>query len=249
MIEIHAARMIALLAGSTLKAAAVILAVALFLRILRRLSAQSRAAIWFAAVLAGGAMPFFALVLPSMDLGLAIEPRWLAANELNLQPGTAAAAGSPGSLSIWSLALGAYGLGAVLILIRFLLQIRQVGQLARRPLALDSAPARACLRELIENLDLCRNPRLLYLPNIRTPVTWGLIRPRIGLPREAAAWPNDRLRNALIHELAHIKRCDWHRLSAMRLVLAMHWFNPLVWYAVRRCEYQTELACDPIGVL
>jgi beta-lactamase regulating signal transducer with metallopeptidase domain len=48
----------------------------------------------------------------------------------------------------------------------------------------------------------------------------------------------------LRHELAHYQRGDvWTSLVA-RLLAIPHWFNPFVWWAVRRFEEGSEWACD-----
>ncbi len=44
---------------------------------------------------------------------------------------------------------------------------------------------------------------------IRTPMTWGVFRPVIALPVEAASWTEERLRVVLLHEQAHIARHDF----------------------------------------
>jgi hypothetical protein len=64
------------------------------------------------------------------------------------------------------------------------------------------------------------------------------------LPDEAAAWPLDRLRAVLLHEMAHVRRRDWpgHRLAD--LVCALYWFHPLVWPLARRLRAESEAACD-----
>lgn len=48
----------------------------------------------------------------------------------------------------------------------------------------------------------------------------------------------------LHHELCHLRRGDlWKALSA-RIVLALHWFNPLAWIAAQRFDESAEWACD-----
>lgn len=78
------------------------------------------------------------------------------------------------------------------------------------------------------------------------PVTWGILRPVILVPKSAEAWDADRLRAALLHEGAHVRRLDytWHFLG--EFAAAFHWPNPLVWLARRRVRAAQERACDDV---
>jgi len=83
-------------------------------------------------------------------------------------------------------------------------------------------------------------------PSVAVPVTFGLLRPTILLPDGAASWHAERLRVALLHELAHIRRGDWVVQTAARLVCALFWHNPLVWPAARMLRAEAERACDDL---
>jgi TonB family protein len=75
-------------------------------------------------------------------------------------------------------------------------------------------------------------------------VTWGLLRPKIVLPLVARSWDDDRARIVLHHELAHIRRGDWLVQMFAQAVLALNWFNPVMWVACRRLQRESEHACD-----
>lgn len=75
-------------------------------------------------------------------------------------------------------------------------------------------------------------------------VTWGLTEPKVILPAAADAWPDERARVVLTHELAHIKRGDWLVQLSAELLRAVYWFNPLLWIACRRLRLESEHACD-----
>jgi len=82
---------------------------------------------------------------------------------------------------------------------------------------------------------------------VPTPMTWGAWRPWIVLPADAESWPEERLRAALLHEAAHIRRWDYVTIVLLaRIVVALYWYNPLVWYAARRLRIESELACDDL---
>ena len=77
-----------------------------------------------------------------------------------------------------------------------------------------------------------------------SPCTWGLIRPVLLLPAAGAGWPEPQRRFALLHELAHVRRFDYLTTQISNLACAMHWYNPLVWFAATQARKLQEHACD-----
>ena len=77
--------------------------------------------------------------------------------------------------------------------------------------------------------------------NVFSPFVLGVVRPRIYLPFNM----DERdMENVVAHELAHISRRDhwWKPLGF--LLLAVYWFNPLMWLAYVLLCRDIELACD-----
>lgn len=81
---------------------------------------------------------------------------------------------------------------------------------------------------------------------ITMPMVCGLLRPAVLLPGEAESWHPAKRRTVLLHELAHVLRRDCLTQFVARLALALFWFNPLAWYAVRRMRIEREQACDDL---
>jgi hypothetical protein len=80
---------------------------------------------------------------------------------------------------------------------------------------------------------------------VAMPSLLGFVRPRILLPPGLLdSLHPDQLRFILLHELAHIKRLDIVVGWVAILLQALHWFNPLVWYAFHRMRADREVACD-----
>jgi hypothetical protein len=77
-----------------------------------------------------------------------------------------------------------------------------------------------------------------------TPITWGLIRPTVLLPKNFDASEKSRLELVLLHELAHIRRHDNFTQILALTACSLHWFNPLFWYCVRLMQEEAEIACD-----
>jgi beta-lactamase regulating signal transducer with metallopeptidase domain len=80
--------------------------------------------------------------------------------------------------------------------------------------------------------------------NVCVPGVCGLWHPTIVLPKGAQLWPEQRLRNVIMHELAHVKRRDSLTQAVGHLICAAYWFNPLAWIAARRLRAERERACD-----
>jgi uncharacterized protein (TIGR03435 family) len=76
------------------------------------------------------------------------------------------------------------------------------------------------------------------------PMTCGAVHPAIVLPPDAQAWEEEELNRALVHELEHVRRCDWVSQCLARAVCAVYWFHPLVWMAWRRLALEAERSCD-----
>lgn len=77
--------------------------------------------------------------------------------------------------------------------------------------------------------------------SIPAPFVLGLFRPRIYLPFGLSGAEKDYL---LCHESTHIRRGDHLVKPLFFLLLAAHWFNPLVWLAFSLLTRDMEMSCD-----
>ena len=77
--------------------------------------------------------------------------------------------------------------------------------------------------------------------NIASPFVLGIIRPKIYLPFSIRP---EHEGYVIAHEEAHLSRMDhlWKPLGF--ILLALHWFNPLVWVAYVLLSRDIESACD-----
>ena len=76
---------------------------------------------------------------------------------------------------------------------------------------------------------------------VSSPFVFGLIRPRIYLPENMDAIS---MSYVIAHEEAHLRRLDhlWKPIGF--LLLAVHWFNPLIWIGYILLCRDIEMACD-----
>ncbi|MDB6139533.1 MAG: family metallopeptidase, partial [Verrucomicrobiaceae bacterium] len=115
----------------------------------------------------------------------------------------------------------------------------------RRDSAAPPAQAVACLRQACALAGVRRMPALIVTDAVRAPALFGIVRPVILLPRGLAdSCDAASLKLILLHELAHLQRRDLWAQVAASLVIALHWFNPVVWWAARRLRAEAEMAAD-----
>ena len=76
---------------------------------------------------------------------------------------------------------------------------------------------------------------------IKTPFVLGLIRPKIYFPTHIDPLQYDYI---LKHEQTHIRRRDYLIKPLAYIVLAVHWFNPLMWLSYFLMSRDMEMSCD-----
>jgi beta-lactamase regulating signal transducer with metallopeptidase domain len=88
-------------------------------------------------------------------------------------------------------------------------------------------------------------PRVLLLPGRLAPMIWGASRPVLLVPEGLETMVGDNgLETLLLHELAHVRRCD-HLVRVLEfVVLGLFWWNPVAWYARRELREAEEQCCD-----
>ena len=158
------------------------------------------------------------------------------------EPGLAAA-GDRG-MEAGLLILAVYLLVALALLGRIVAGRMSVRRLAREAVEVTDPEWTGLVRDLAWMQDISRPVTLLRGGRATMPMTWGVRRPTILLPAEAEAWPTERLRVVLLHELAHVARHDCLTQTLAAVACALYWFHPGVWHAARRLRVERELASD-----
>lgn len=101
---------------------------------------------------------------------------------------------------------------------------------------------------LPEELKLRRKVEIRVCGGISSPLTYGLIKPVILLPKTFEMDNSEQLKFVLAHEITHIKRFDVLRKIAVIIAVCVHWFNPLVWVLFVLFNRDIELVCDDIVI-
>lgn len=132
----------------------------------------------------------------------------------------------------------------------FLVCFRQYVRLlswARRRPPVTHPRVLAVFRQAQEQLGFHRRVTIIETQFMSVAAVLGVWRRYLLLPtRVIESWSDDELRFAILHELVHLRRRDNVLNWMLIFVQALHWFNPLVWFALRRLRAEREALCDTI---
>ncbi|HEY0151113.1 MAG TPA: M56 family metallopeptidase [Longimicrobium sp.] len=242
---------LAVLAGMAWRAALLLAVAAGADRALRGASAATRHRLWTGAVCGVFLLvplsllpPLWRIPIPTIAASSAVFPAQVNAGEPapGLPAGLLPAGDAHPSAAVLLAAL--WAAGALAVLARLGVGVGRLWWIgARAPRLLDERITDLARRSAAE-AGIAREVRLRMGAAGSVPVTWGTWRPTVLLPGDAAAWPEERLRAVLLHELAHARRGDCAAQWAAAAVCALHWFNPLAWHAAARMRLEAEHAAD-----
>ncbi len=202
------------------------------LRLIGRQNSGTRFVIWFSALLAIVALPFlseagfgasYSRTLPTANLhgGITLSSSWA------------------------SYLFAAWGVGAGLLLLRLTVGLWRVSQIRRRSSAVDLASLDPAIAGMLRDFESRRQVKLCVSSEVAVPAAIGFFRPAIVFP----AWllpqiSAEEIKVIMLHELAHFRRWDdWTNL-AQKVVKAVFFFHPAVWWIEGRLTLEREMACD-----
>ena len=90
-------------------------------------------------------------------------------------------------------------------------------------------------------------PEIRLTGNAGSPCLFGLFPPVVYATPDCAQDPV-LLRHCIAHETAHYRHGDHIWAVLLGLCLALHWFDPLVWWAAILSRTDAELACDEAAI-
>ncbi len=100
------------------------------------------------------------------------------------------------------------------------------------------------IRRWLEEHRLRRPLEVRTSDQITSPLTYGVLRPVILLPKQMDRRDSAALRYVLTHELVHVRRWDAVTKLLFAAALCVHWWNPLVWLLYALANRDVELSCD-----
>ena len=218
--------------AAMIKSAIILAAAAFVASLMKRQSAAFRHAVWTAGLIGAMAIPLFSITLPSWQTSLA-------------RPALAMLQWLTGPLGIVrQFAIGLWIAGAAAGILLLLYSAGRLAWIAMGAEPVEDARWGALAEEVRRSLGIRRPVRLLQNRSVPFLGTWGIMAPRVLLPRDAESWPDERIRMVLAHELAHIQRHDWVVQVLADAARAIYWFNPIFWLASSRLRRESEHACD-----
>lgn len=202
--------------------------VAILLRLMDSRNSGTRFAVWFSALLAIAGLSAISCV-PSGDVAVSSSAH------LNLPVAWARYA-----VLAWA---AVAGVG----LIRILIALLHVRQLRRRSHELQSSDIDPRLGQTLREFHSLRRVRLCVSDDLRVPTAIGFFKPAVLIPRWALTELSSTELNAVVlHELGHLRRWDdWTNL-AQKVLHAILFFHPAMWWIGSRLTLEREMACDDL---
>src|SRR6202140_5372600 len=230
------------------------------LRVLRRQNSGTRFAVWFLALLAVAALPVLGgigegRVLMAAGMSSGTAPGMSSVNSWgSLRP----AITIPGRWAVFVFV--AWALGASVAMMRLLAGLWRLRRLRRSCTPIVAADLDPAVRKTVEAIGrsrsvisglftsgsiVSRSITIATSEYVRVPAAIGFWKRTIVLP----AWalrelsPQD-LDVILLHEFAHLRRWDdWTNLI-QKIVRALFFFHPAVWWIEKHISVEREMACD-----
>lgn len=150
-----------------------------------------------------------------------------------------------GSYSLWVFA--AYILGLAMMLVRVMMGYRWSSRIRREGQQVRESNWPEALTTAVKSMKAKTVPLMVWSENVVSPVVTGFFRPVIVLPVSfMSGLPMSQAVAILSHELAHLRRYDHLAVFLQRLVEAIFFFHPVVWFVSRRLDQEREKACDDL---
>ena len=102
-------------------------------------------------------------------------------------------------------------------------------------------------KEKIREFGLKRKVEIYVNNNLKTPLTFGILRPRIILQDHILA-DEKLLDHVLIHEMIHIKKFHILLNHLANIIACIYWYNPLLWLSLEYLDQDIEINCDKLVV-
>ncbi len=188
----------------------------------------TRFAVWFAALLGIAALPLFGNWVSN---GAELTKR----SEITM----------PASWALYIFA--GWLLMAFLGLLRVGIGFWHLHRLRRTCVAVDVTALDPMLQKTLADFDSPREVKLCVSEQLRVPTAVGFTKPLVVIP----SWTMQELSalelNAiLLHELAHLRRRDdWTNLI-QKILGALLFFHPAVWWIEKKLALEREMACDDL---
>lgn len=101
------------------------------------------------------------------------------------------------------------------------------------------------LTKCMKKIKAKKMPEVICYPETRAPSLYGVLKPKIIISQDMVdRLTPEELEHIYLHELIHIRRGDILINWLMMIIQAIHWFNPMVWYAFNKVRKDREIFCN-----
>lgn len=101
------------------------------------------------------------------------------------------------------------------------------------------------LEECKKKLSINRSIPIYACDGFKTPCISGVLKPKIYIPKYKYSIDDYKyLSHIFLHELIHYKRKDLIYNFLGTITILIYWFNPIIWFIVKKMKLQREYACD-----
>jgi beta-lactamase regulating signal transducer with metallopeptidase domain len=199
---------------------------------MRRQSSGTRFAVWYATLLIISLLP----LVQHMQSGAVLSASDVPSHALI----SISSSWAVGILAVW-------GVFATIGLFRVAVGVMRLRNLRRNCTRVDAAGLDLILQNTLRELHSTRGLQISVSEELRVPAAIGFFNPLVILP----SWvlqdlPASQLSLVLLHELAHVSRWDdWTNLL-QKVIQAILFFHPAVWWIEKKISLEREMACDDV---
>lgn len=143
-----------------------------------------------------------------------------------------------------------WSIGVFIMLFLLYRSVKQVKALHSSALPLQNGGINTLYIECLNEVNSRHTIPIYSTAFLKSPVLAGFLHPRIYLPIHlisdfnAGTISATDIRYMLLHELQHYKHKDILIGYLINTANVFYWFNPLIWYFLKRIRQERELACD-----
>ncbi len=199
------------------------------LRAFKKQDSGIRFAVWFLALVGIAAVPFVPSFGGSVGVPGALQARI-----------TLPAAWADAIFAVWIAVFG-------LVALRLSVGIGKLWSLKQDAVSVAFSDLPLEAQQAITEFRANRPVEICSSTRVRVPTAVGFFKPSVLLPEWARTDLSEQdLTAVILHELAHLhRRDDWTNL-AQKLLGALFFFHPAVWWVERKLALEREMACDEL---
>lgn len=131
-----------------------------------------------------------------------------------------------------------WGAGALTVAAFFAVRYWMGGRMLREAIPIQKVP------DIDEEMFTFMGIKVYVSDRISSPITYGIFKQKVLLPKYYMSLTREQLKFILIHEKIHIDSHDNLNKFLIIAAVCIHWFNPFAWLMYIFCNRDLELACD-----